>query len=93
MRIDVVPDALTGGGGDLQRLGADVHGMASAVRSAGSGAAGACGFPDAAGALEDFAAAWSGALNRSGDGISGLGTVVTVAGRVYRIVDATAMGL
>ena len=91
MDIEVVPDALTSAGTGLQRLGAEVDGMSAAVRGASSGAAGACGFPDAAGALEDLSSAWSGALGRSADGITGLGTVVTVAGAVYRLVDATAM--
>jgi hypothetical protein len=91
MDIEVVPDALTSAGTDLQRLGAEVDGMSRAVHSASAGAAGACGFPDATGALEDLSSAWSGALGRSADGITGLGTAVSVAGAVYRLVDLTAM--
>jgi hypothetical protein len=91
MRIEIVPDALAGAGSGLTGTGAQVDAACATLRAAASGVPGACGFPDAAGAFEDFASSWTGAIGRSADGVAGLGTVMQGAAALYRITDALAI--
>ena len=61
------------------------------MSAAASGVPGACGFPEPAGAFEELAAAWHGAIGRSADGIGGLGATMSAAAAMYVFTDATAI--
>jgi Excreted virulence factor EspC, type VII ESX diderm len=91
MEIAVVPEALSSAGSGLTATGAEVDAANATMSAAASGVPGACGFPEPAGAFEELATAWRGAIARSADGVSGLGTTMNAAAALYAFTDLTAM--
>jgi hypothetical protein len=88
--IFVVPETLANAGADLARSSAGIESVAAQVRSAAAGS-GACGFPDAAQALEAFGDRWGEALSRTSAGVAGLGGAVKLAGDLYSLTDELAI--
>jgi hypothetical protein len=91
MEIVVVPDALSTAGSGLSATGAEVDAANAIMSAAASGVPGACGFPEPAAAFEELASAWRGALGRTADTVSGLGTTMNAAAAIYLFTDLTAI--
>ena len=91
MDIAVVPEALSSAGSGLAATGAEVDAANATMSAAASGVPGACGFPEPAGAFEELASAWRGAIGRSADGIGGLGSTMSAAAALYVFTDLTAI--
>ena len=82
MEIQVVPEALAATGAALTAAGGDALGVAGQLGATAHGAAAACGFPSAAGALEAMWSSWERALVQSGQALGATGTGVTDAAAV-----------
>jgi Excreted virulence factor EspC, type VII ESX diderm len=91
MEIAVVPEALSSAGSGLSATGAEVDSANATMSAAASGVPGACGFPEPAGAFEDLASSWRGAIARSADGVSALGATMDAAAALYVFTDLTAI--
>ena len=91
MDIRVVSPTLTSAGSELASLSGEVRGIEGVARSAGGTGAGACGFPDAADALEGCMDRWSPALGETSETIAALGTALQTAAALYVMTDATAI--
>ena len=61
------------------------------MSAAASGVSGACGLPGADRRLRGARPAWRGALGRTADSVSGLGTTMNAAAAIYLFTDLTAI--
>lgn len=89
-RIDVTPESLTDAARMLWSVAGTVTHAAGHLRSAGAGVEHA-GSPDADAAFAGLVSAWTGALGRMGDSLTGFERNTEVAAELYQRADATAM--
>ena len=69
----------------------EIEVVPDALSGAGAGLRGTGAQVEAAGAFEDLASSWTGAIGRSADGVSGLGATMEGAAALYRITDLLAI--
>jgi hypothetical protein len=89
--FDVTPESLTDAARMLWSVAGTATHAAGHLRAAGAGVDGAAGSPDADAAFAGMVSAWSGALSRMGDSLSGFERNTEVAAELYQHADATAM--
>jgi uncharacterized protein YukE len=89
--IDVTPESLSDAARALWSVAGTVTHAAGHLRSAGSGVEGAAGSADADAAFAGLVSAWTGALSRMGESLTGFERNTEVAAELYQHADATAM--
>jgi uncharacterized protein YukE len=89
--IEVTPESLTDAARMLWSVAGTVTHAAGQLRAAGSGVEGAAGSPDADAAFAGLVSAWTGALRRLGESLTGFERNTEVAAELYQHADATAM--
>jgi uncharacterized protein YukE len=89
--FEVTPESLTDAARMLWSVAGTVTHAAGHVRSAGAGVQGAAGSADADAAFAGLVSAWSGALGRMGESLTGFERNTEVAAELYQHADATAM--
>lgn len=90
-RFEVSTEPLEATGSEVRAVGTRAAWVSGGLAGEAGTLGEAAGFPEAAGPIEEFLAAWTRGIDEVGRGVETLGEIVVLAAGAYRETDENAM--